>query len=136
MKTLIAFLNAFIPAATPILARVPELVGLIRSAFQKVGGTDADIDAILAANQKDIDRLGDPDSFRHKPDSAPPVDVHPHPASKYDVVFTSTPNNSDYKAGDRVYRSPDSSRWRVEDPNAPMLGINWVDVTVLDHVVT
>ena len=65
MKALLAFLTIVLPKA-------PELAGLFRNAFVKVGGTEADFDAILDANQKDIDRLGDPDSFRTKrPDPTP-----------------------------------------------------------------
>jgi hypothetical protein len=66
MKTLTTFLSVLMPQLAPILPRVPELVNLIRGAFTRVGGKDADLDKILAANQIDIDRLADPDSFRNK----------------------------------------------------------------------
>jgi len=66
MKTLVTFLGLVMPQLAPVLAGAPELVGLFRHAFKKVGGKDADFDAILAANQKDIDRLKNPDSFRTK----------------------------------------------------------------------
>lgn len=52
---------------TLLLTRAPDLAAVVRGPFMEVGGTDADFDAILAANQKDIDRLGNPDQFRHKP---------------------------------------------------------------------
>ena len=60
MNALLAFLKIVLPQA-------PQLTSMFRAAFAKVGGTDADFDQILENNQKDIDRLGEPDSFRHKP---------------------------------------------------------------------
>lgn len=71
MKTLTAFLSILVPQLGPVLARAPELIGLIRGAFTRVGGKDANLDKILAANQIDIDRLAHPDSFRTKPPEKP-----------------------------------------------------------------
>lgn len=60
MTVLLSFLSIVLPQA-------PQLAAMFRDAFTKVGGEGSDFDKILADNQKDIDRLGDPDSFRHKP---------------------------------------------------------------------
>lgn len=60
-------MSALLSFLTIVLPQVPHLSQMFRDAFVKVGGEGADFDAILAANQKDIDRLKDPDSFRHKP---------------------------------------------------------------------
>lgn len=67
MKTLLTFLGLVMPQLGPVLMRLPELASLFRSAFTRVGGDESEFDAILAANQKDIDRLAEPDSFRHAP---------------------------------------------------------------------
>lgn len=59
-------LLAFLKLALPIASKYgPELVHQLRSAFSSVGGHDADFDAIIAENQKDIDILKNPDSLRH-----------------------------------------------------------------------
>ena len=57
---------ALIQFLTIVLPKVPELASLFRSAFTQVGGSEEDFDKILDDNQKDIDRLKNPDSFRKK----------------------------------------------------------------------
>jgi hypothetical protein len=57
-------MNMLISFLTIVLPRVPELTQLFRDAFKQVGGTEEDFNEILAKNQRDIDRLADPDSFR------------------------------------------------------------------------
>lgn len=52
---------------TILLTRAPELAAVMRGPFVEVGGTEADFDKMLADNQIDVDRLKNPDSFRHKP---------------------------------------------------------------------
>lgn len=49
-----------------LLTRAPEIEATARSVFREVGGTDAELDAALAENQRAIDRLKDPDSFRRR----------------------------------------------------------------------
>lgn len=73
------FLGIIGPQLGPILNRVPELVGLFRNAFRQIGGDENDLEAILAANQKNIDRLGDPDSFRQRRPPAPTTQPTPTP---------------------------------------------------------
>lgn len=67
-------LLAFLKIALPIAQKYgPELVHQLRSAFThvSVGGNDADFNAILDANQKDIDILQNPDSLRHNLNKKP-----------------------------------------------------------------
>lgn len=66
MSTLLAFLAIIIPQVPKLagLTQLPALLTLFKSTFERVGGDGADFDQILADNQLDIDRLGDPDSFR------------------------------------------------------------------------
>lgn len=59
-----AFLGLVVPQLGPVLTRVPEIIDIFRRAFTKVGGKDADYDALLAANHVDIERLKHPESFR------------------------------------------------------------------------
>lgn len=59
-------MNMLLSFLTIILPRVPELTGMFRDAFKQVGGNEEDFDKILEQNQKQIDRLADPDSFRTK----------------------------------------------------------------------
>lgn len=66
MKTLLRFLTLLLPELKPLIDRSPELLSAVKRAFQKVGGNEEDLNKILEENQKDIDRLGDPDSFRKK----------------------------------------------------------------------
>lgn len=62
MNTLLAFLRIVLP-------QVPQLAAMFRAAFVQVGGDESSFDAILDANQKDIDLLADPNRFRHPPKS-------------------------------------------------------------------
>ena len=63
----LALIGAFVPQLGPVVAAAPEVIRLLKGAFTKIGGDEADLDRILAENQIDIDRLANPDSFRHKP---------------------------------------------------------------------
>lgn len=60
-------MTALLKFLTIVLPQVPHLAAMFRAAFTRVGGTEDEFDAILAENQKDIDRLADPDSFRQAP---------------------------------------------------------------------
>jgi len=60
-------MNVLLQFLALLLTRAPELTPIAKDVFREVGGDEAELDAILAANQKDIDRLKDPDSFRHRP---------------------------------------------------------------------
>lgn len=66
MTTLLLFLTRLLPI---LAAEAPALITQVKQIFvhPEIGGDAAKFDEVLAANQKDIDRLADPDSFRHKP---------------------------------------------------------------------
>lgn len=62
-------LMLFVTRLLPILAaNAPSLIAQVRAIFThpEIGGDPDKFDEVLAANQVDIDRLGKPDSFRHK----------------------------------------------------------------------
>lgn len=65
MPTLVLFLTRLLPI---LAANAPSLISQVRGIFThpEIGGDPDKFDEVLAANQKDIDRLGNPDSFRHK----------------------------------------------------------------------
>lgn len=68
MTALLPFIKLLLPEILKVAAdRGPEIVAAFRRVFAKVGGDDADFDAILAENDEDIARLADPDNFRRKP---------------------------------------------------------------------
>lgn len=59
----LAILNQLLPL---LITHAPQIIGQVKAIFThpKVGLTDAEFDAALEANQKNIDRLANPDSFR------------------------------------------------------------------------
>lgn len=57
-------MNALLAFLTVVLPQAPQLASLFRSAFVQVGGSEADFDRILAENDIDIAKLGNPDQFR------------------------------------------------------------------------
>ncbi len=114
-----AFLQIFLPQLAA-LGPALQLIPMARAAFQKVGGTDADFDKILADNQIDIDRLGDPDSFRQREPKGGggPVDQFP-----YGEELTTRPDESRLVSGDKIFQFRTESRFIVignigRDPDA------------------
>ncbi len=104
MSALLAFLTKFLP----LLAKyAPGLIVQARDIFKSVGGEDADFDQILADNQKDIDKLANPDQFRHAP-HAPAV---PHISSgMYEIVMTGDRPQKP-EPSDLLFQFGEESRW-------------------------
>jgi len=124
MGTVIEFLKLVGPHIAPVLSRAPELAAQFRAAFVKVGGDGADFDKILADNQVDIDKLADPDQFRHKPQSGPPAPPHVQPSGPglYDTILTALPARADYQPGDKVYQHGEEEKFFVMSASKPRLG--------------
>lgn len=92
---------------TIVLPQVPGLTNMFREAFKSIGGNEADFDAILAKNQIDIDRLADPDSFRHKKAGTPAPPPPVTGAFPYGEVLDAKPDKSSLVEGrDIVYTGP------------------------------
>jgi hypothetical protein len=66
MPALTLFLTRLLPL---LVTHAPSIISQVRGIFTapEIGGDPDKFDEVLAANQKDIDRLAKPDSFRHKP---------------------------------------------------------------------
>lgn len=95
---------------------IPQLTGLgnavtiLRAAFTRIGGSEDELNAALDANQKDIDRLGNPDGFRHKPTGTPPFPIDPNQAIEADGQhLISQPDFSRIGPKDQVWFHPDPS---------------------------
>ena len=114
MKTLTAFLSLVLPQLGPILLQAPQLAALFRDAFKRVGGTDEELDKLLDENKKLIDKLGNPDAYRHVPPPAPP---QPEGFSYWPATHTAQPDESELKSGDRKYSANDRQDWTVWSPD-------------------
>lgn len=131
MKTLLSFLGLVMPQLGPVLLQLPELGRLFHSAFTRVGGTDAQLKAVLAANKIDIDRLANPDSFRRRRPSEPPP---PPPGPPYLTVMEPPIPDDDallllgYQIGDRVAGNGESPQWMMVKKGSSLLGAKVIRV--------
>lgn len=120
MKQVAAFLQIFLPQLAVIGPAAAQLIPMARAAFQKIGGTEADFDKILADNQIEIDKLKNPDSFRNAPSAPPPPPSDQFP---YGEELSAYPDENRLVAGDKVFQFRTESRYIVignigRDPDA------------------